>query len=78
MPVAYRALRATIEDDSAGTLVEYGLLLALIALVGIVAMKRLDTRLTSEFSKTSNDFRLRLTPLGIGFGKALRRRERSA
>jgi Flp pilus assembly pilin Flp len=64
----YDAVRDTLDDDAAGALVEYGLLIALIALVGIVAMKRLDTRLTSEFSKTSKDFRLRLVPLPIGPG----------
>lgn len=59
------------EDEDAGTLVEYGLLLALIAIVGIVAMKRLDTRITAEFSKAATD--LRLAPLGAGLDRLLRR-----
>jgi Flp pilus assembly pilin Flp len=59
MRAIYDSVCATLEDDSAGTLVEYGLLLALIAIASIVALKRLDTRLTSEFSKASKDMRLR-------------------
>jgi Flp pilus assembly pilin Flp len=78
MRTIYDALRDTLRDDAAGTLVEYGLLLALIALLSIVALRRLDTRLTSEFAKTSRDMRLRLVPLGLGLGKPLRRRHPAA
>jgi pilus assembly protein Flp/PilA len=45
---------AQIRDDRGATAVEYGLMVALIAVVIIVAVTALGTNLTNIFTTTSN------------------------
>lgn len=49
------ALKNLIRDDSGATLVEYGLLLALIAVAAIAALTFLAGGLKSLFSNVSSD-----------------------
>jgi pilus assembly protein Flp/PilA len=49
------AVGGTIKDESAATLVEYGLLLALIALAAITAMSTLGGQVSSLFTNAGND-----------------------
>lgn len=48
-------LRAMLVDDEGATMVEYGLIVALIAVVCIVAVTAIGTRLSSMFTTVSND-----------------------
>lgn len=43
-------LKSMIRDEEGATMVEYGLLIALITLVALVAVKTLGTNLSSLFS----------------------------
>lgn len=43
-------LKSMIRDEEGASMVEYGLLLALIALVALVAVKTVGTNLSSLFS----------------------------
>jgi len=43
-------LKSMIRDDEGATMVEYGLLVALIAMVALAAVKVLGTNLSSLFS----------------------------
>jgi pilus assembly protein Flp/PilA len=49
------AMRGLAKDDCAATLVEYGLLLALIALVSIFAISTLGTQVSSEYTNAGNE-----------------------
>lgn len=49
------ALKNLIRDDSGATLVEYGLLLALIAVAAIAALTFLGGGLTTLFSNVKSD-----------------------
>jgi Flp pilus assembly pilin Flp len=51
-----RRAQALLADETAGTLVEYALLLALIAIAAVVAMHKLGTKVTNEFTSASTDF----------------------
>jgi len=46
--------RALLRDDEGATMVEYGLIVALIAVVCIVAVTAIGTRLSSMFTTVSN------------------------
>ncbi len=48
-------LKSLIEDTSGATLVEYGLLLALVAIAAVAAMATLGGNISSLFSNASND-----------------------
>jgi len=43
-----------IKDDTGASMVEYGLLVALIAVIAIVAVKLVGTKVSSNFSNVSN------------------------
>ena len=45
-----KTLKSMIRDDEGATMVEYGLLVALIALVAIVGVKALGTSVNSLFN----------------------------
>ena len=45
-----KALKSMLRDDEGATMVEYGLLVALIAMVALVAIKVLGTNLSTLFS----------------------------
>jgi pilus assembly protein Flp/PilA len=47
-------LKTMIRDEKGATMVEYGLLVALIALVAIVGVKTLGTKLNSLFSSAAS------------------------
>lgn len=47
-------LRSIIRDEEGATMVEYGLLVALIALVALAAVKGVGTALTSLFTNVSS------------------------
>jgi pilus assembly protein Flp/PilA len=47
-------LISMIRDDEGATMVEYGLLVALIAIVALAAVKTLGTNLSSLFSTVAN------------------------
>jgi len=49
------ALKSLVRDESGATLVEYGLLLALIALVAIATMTTLGTNIKNLFSNAASD-----------------------
>jgi pilus assembly protein Flp/PilA len=49
------AIKSLVKDDSGATLVEYGLLLALVALAAVVAMGTLGTKVSSLFGQASSD-----------------------
>jgi pilus assembly protein Flp/PilA len=44
-----------LKDDTGASMVEYGLLVALIAVVAIVAVKLVGTRVSSNFSNVGNN-----------------------
>ncbi len=46
-----------LNDDAGGSLVEYALLLALIALATIASLKKFDTKLTKMFTTAADDFK---------------------
>lgn len=48
-------LRAMLVDDEGATMVEYGLIVALIAVVCIAAVTLIGTRLSSTFTTVSSD-----------------------
>lgn len=48
-----KTLKTMIRDDSGATMVEYGLLIALIALVAITAVKTLGTSVSSLFNNVA-------------------------
>lgn len=48
-------LRALLADDEGATMVEYGLIVALIAVVCIAAVTLIGTRLSSTFTNVSNN-----------------------
>lgn len=50
-----RALGGALKDDKAATLVEYGLLLSLIALVCILAISTLGTKVSTMYTNAGND-----------------------
>lgn len=47
--------RALLADDEGATMVEYGLIVALIAVVCIAAVTLIGTRLSSTFTNVSNN-----------------------
>jgi pilus assembly protein Flp/PilA len=47
-------LNTMLRDEEGATMVEYGLLVALIALVAIVGVKTLGTKLNSLFSNAAS------------------------
>ncbi len=47
-------IRSFIDDEEGATMVEYGLMVALIAVVCIIVVTSLGTNLQSVFSKTSS------------------------
>jgi pilus assembly protein Flp/PilA len=47
-------LKTMIRDEEGATMVEYGLLVALIALVAIVGVSALGTKLSALFTAVSN------------------------
>jgi pilus assembly protein Flp/PilA len=47
-------LKTMIRDEEGATMVEYGLLVALIALVAIVGVKTLGTNLSSLFTNVAS------------------------
>jgi pilus assembly protein Flp/PilA len=49
------AIKSLVKDDSGATLVEYGLLLALVALAAVVAMGTLGTKVSGLFTNASAD-----------------------
>ncbi len=49
------AVKNLVKDDSGATLVEYGLLLALVAIAAVAAMSTLGGKVSSLFSNASND-----------------------
>lgn len=49
------AFGGVVRDESAATLVEYGLLLALIALAAVTAMSTLGGQISNLFSNAGND-----------------------
>ena len=51
----FRTIGNLINDESGATLVEYGLLIALIAVAAISAMTFLDGKIQAVFSNTGND-----------------------
>jgi pilus assembly protein Flp/PilA len=51
----FSAVKSLVKDDSGATLVEYGLLLALVALAAITAMTTLGGNIKSLFSSAANE-----------------------
>jgi pilus assembly protein Flp/PilA len=51
----FSAVKTLVKDDSGATLVEYGLLLALVALAAITAMTTLGGNIKSLFSQAASD-----------------------
>ncbi len=51
----FSAVKSLVKDDSGATLVEYGLLLALVALAAVTAMSTLGGKVSALFTNTSND-----------------------
>lgn len=49
------AVKSLVKDESAATLVEYGLLLALIALAAVVTMGTLGKQVNNLFSSATAD-----------------------
>ncbi len=49
------AITDLLFDDGGATLVEYGLLLALVALAAVTAMTALGGQVSNLFTNTSND-----------------------
>ena len=49
------ALKSLAADDGGATLVEYGLLLSLIAVACIVALTALSTAIKAAFTRIGND-----------------------
>jgi len=47
-------LRSMIRDDAGASMVEYGLLLSLIALVALVAVKGIGTSLSTLFTNVAS------------------------
>lgn len=47
-------LKSMIRDEEGATMVEYGLLIALIALVAITAVKTLGTNISTLFNTVAN------------------------
>ncbi|HEY8313876.1 MAG TPA: Flp family type IVb pilin [Candidatus Baltobacteraceae bacterium] len=48
-------LQTFIRDDEGATMVEYGLMVALVAIACIIAVTALGTKLSALFTSTSND-----------------------
>ncbi|MGH7736798.1 MAG: Flp family type IVb pilin [Candidatus Tyrphobacter sp.] len=51
----FSAIKNLVKDDSGATLVEYGLLLALVALAAIAAMTTLGGNIKTLFSTAASD-----------------------
>lgn len=51
----FSAVKSLVKDDSGATLVEYGLLLALVALAAITTMTTLGGNIKNLFSNAAND-----------------------
>jgi pilus assembly protein Flp/PilA len=49
-----RSLGSMIRDESGATMVEYGLMVALVALVALVAVTLLGQNISKEFSTVAN------------------------
>jgi pilus assembly protein Flp/PilA len=49
-----RTLKSMLRDDKGATMVEYGLMVALIAMVALFAVKTLGTNLSSLFNTVAN------------------------
>jgi pilus assembly protein Flp/PilA len=49
------AVKSLVKDESGATLVEYGLLLALVALAAVVAMGTLGTKVSGLFTNAGAD-----------------------
>ena len=45
-----KALSATLKDDSGATAIEYGLIVALVAVASITALRAVGTNLSTTFS----------------------------
>lgn len=56
IPSFLRVLRAALRDDSAQSLVEYALILALVAMVALAVLRTLGRRVTNGLSSASNGF----------------------
>jgi len=52
-----RTLRELVLDDSGAALVEYALLLSLVALAAIVAISKLDKKLVTIFKVAARDIK---------------------
>ncbi len=51
----FSAVKSLVKDDSGATLVEYGLLLALVALAAIASMTLLGGNIKALFSSAANE-----------------------
>jgi len=51
----FKMFRAFIKDESGATAIEYGLIAALVALVGVVAFTALGDTITQSFSKVAQE-----------------------
>ncbi|MBO6826775.1 MAG: Flp family type IVb pilin [Sneathiella sp.] len=49
----FKMFRAFVKDESGATAIEYGLIAALIALVGVVAFTALGDTISSSFSEVA-------------------------
>jgi pilus assembly protein Flp/PilA len=49
------AVKSLLKDESGATLVEYGLLIALVAVAAIASMTFLSGKIQTLFSNTGND-----------------------
>ena len=50
--ISFKAVKQLVSDERGGTLVEYGLLIALIAIASLSSLTFLEGRLHTLFSKT--------------------------
>ena len=55
--MSLRTLRELVLDDSGAALVEYALLLSLVALAAIVAISKLDKKLVTIFKVAARDIK---------------------
>lgn len=51
----FSAVKCLVKDDSGATLVEYGLLLALIALAAVATMTTLGSNIKTLFTSAANE-----------------------
>ncbi len=55
-PSSFRRLAAVLRDDSAQGLVEYAIVVALVALLAIATLRALGRRVNNSLSSASNGF----------------------